>query len=62
MNLDAARIDVQWSCILLMFMNIFEAGSGKRRLESAEQLGPITSHCRSGRDVPDRVMHRGCPC
>lgn len=26
-----------------------------------EQLGPITSHCRSWGDVVDRVMHRACP-
>ena len=29
--------------------------------DSGEQLGPITSHCKSWGDVVDRVMHRACP-
>lgn len=29
--------------------------------DSGEQLGPITSHCRSWGDMVDRVMHRACP-
>lgn len=38
-----------------------ENGGGGKGRESGEQLGPITFHCRSWRDVVDRVMHRGCP-
>lgn len=33
----------------------------RRGSGSSEQLGPITSHCRSWGDVVDRVMHRACP-
>lgn len=52
----------------LVFWEIFSklvvgaaSGGWGREKESGEQLGPITFHCRSWRDVVDRVMHRGCP-